>query len=272
MKLSIVILNFNRPDYIKNNIIPKIKNSCDEIIISHGKKETAFTHPDIKSLNHYGKVNEEYGLSRRFLSCLEARNELVLIMDDDIVPSLEAIKFLYDKIQEDPQRIHGLYGRNTINNYSVDNCFGEVPVVLTRCLITTKEMCEYYIENFRSFESEMVKKSKPFWNGEDILFSLLSIKKNGKLNKAYELKHNNKWTNYLNFSTSISLDDGHIKYRKKITEEFVNKLQLEEKIKKDTAITYKKNQIFYFITNSDLIYILFFLLIIVLLIIYKKFY
>lgn len=270
MKLSIVMLNFNRPDYIKNNIIPRIKNNCDEIIVSHGKKETAFNHPNIKSLKHYGRMNKEYGLSLRFLSCLEAKNEFVLIMDDDIIPSKDTITFLYKKIEEDPLRIHGLYGRNTINNYSVDNCFGEVPVVLTRCLITTKNMCNYYMNHFRNFESSLVKNSKPYWNGEDILFSLLSIKKNGKLNKAYNLSHTNKWTNYLNFSTSISLDDGHINYRKKVTEEFIKKLDLEKKIKNGTNISYKKNQIVYFIVNSDLIYIILISVIILLLFIYKK--
>jgi len=44
MTISVVILNFNRPDYIKNNIIPELNkiNLIDEIIISHGKEKTYF--------------------------------------------------------------------------------------------------------------------------------------------------------------------------------------------------------------------------------------
>lgn len=44
MPLSIVILNFSRPEYIKNNIIPALDkiDLIDEIIISHGKEKTYF--------------------------------------------------------------------------------------------------------------------------------------------------------------------------------------------------------------------------------------
>lgn len=270
MQLTVVILNFNRPNYIKNNIIPFFKNKVSEIIVSHGKKETEFTDPGIVSLKHYGKMNYEYGLSLRFLSSLEAKNENIMILDDDIIPSEKTLNFLYRRILDEPSRIHGIYGRDIRKGYSIENCFGDVPIVLTRCLATTKTMCKYYIENFRNFESDLVKKSKPYWNGEDILFSLLSVKKNNKLNKAYDLSHNNRWLNYLDFS-SISLTDNHLSYRENVTEEFVKKLELKDKISKKVKIDYKRNQLTYFIHNSDIIYLLVILIIIFSYLIIKKY-
>jgi hypothetical protein len=253
MNLSVVILNFNRPDFVKNNIVPALKknNYVDEIIISHGKEETAFTLEKTKNYKHWNKINENYGLSRRFLTARKAKNKHVIIMDDDIIPSNDTIEFLFERIKED-ERVYGIYGRNITDGYNITNCFGKVHIVLTRCLITTKEMCDYFMKNFRKFEDENVKNSKPYWNGEDILFSLLSIEKYKKLPISYDLKHYNRTANYLNFSDSISLADDHLLYRKKISENFLKKLKLNKRLL-FTAELNKKSQIIYFVRNSILI-------------------
>lgn len=261
MKISVVILNFNRPDYIKKYIIPAIKNNVDEILISHGKKDTYFEHPDVTSFKHYGEMNNKFGLSRRFLTALESKNENIIIMDDDIIPDKKTIEILSDKISKDDKRIHGIYGRDLKKSYNTDNFFGEVDVVLTRLLVTTKSMCQYYIDNFRNFETIDVKNSKPYWNGEDILFSLLSIKKYGNYPLAHDLKHTNRLMNYLDF-TSISLDNSHLEYRKKISKEFINKLDIENKIK-DSKDNYKVNELIYFFRNSVLITIFYSILLLI---------
>ena len=256
MKLSAVILNFNRPDYLKETILPHLEPLVDEILVSHGKKETAFDKSYTRPFYHFGKYDKEYGLTLRFLTALEAKNDYVLIMDDDIIPESSTINFLYNAIKSDKERIHGIYGRNVLDGYKIENAFGEVPVVLTRCMVTTKEMCKYFIDNFRKYESELVKNSKPYWNGEDILFSLLSIKKYNKLPKAYNLPHQNRLANYLDFSQSISLGSGHKKYREEITKEFLKKLKLKDTISNKINISSKKNDIVYFIENSILFYII----------------
>ena len=205
--MSVVILNFNRPNFIKNDIIKSIKKNkiIDEILISHGKESTYFEMEEVKSLKHYGKLNEEYGLALRFLTGALSKNNYVMIIDDDIIPADETINFLYQKIFNEPDIIHGIYGRDISKGYSLDNVFGEIPIVLTRCLITTKEMCNYFMKNFRNYENNLIKKAKPYWNGEDILFSLLSIQRSKKLNKSYDLRHYNRLWNYINFSDSISV-------------------------------------------------------------------
>lgn len=262
MDLSVVILNFSRPDYLKNTIIPSLKNNVDEIIISHGKKEAIFEEEGITSLNHSGEMNQKYGLSLRFLSALEAKNNYIIIMDDDIIIPKDTIDFLLTQIKKDDKRLHGIYGRDIQGGYTILNNFGEVPIVLTRCLITTKEMCQYYMDNFRNFESETVKNSRPYWNGEDILFSLLSIEKYNNLPMTHDLSHTNRISNYFNFSNSISLDGSHLDYRKRITKEFVEKLKLTNTIKNKKKIKFTKGDISYFIQNSYLIYFIYFIVLI----------
>jgi len=275
MNLSVVVLNFNRPKFVKNNIINSLSknNLIDEIIISHGKKETVFESkdPKVKSLFHYGKMNEEYGLTLRFISGTEAKNEYVMIMDDDIIPSEKAISTLLQKIKEE-ERVYGIYGRDPRSDYNVQNVFGVVPIVLTRCLITTKSMCQFFVENYKQFEIEEIKNSKPFWNGEDILFSLLSIKKNDKLPISLDLQHYNYFASYLNFKDSISLgNNSHLEYRKKITESFIKSLELKEKIYEETLIKEKKNNHIYFIKNSILIYYIGFICLGIFLLMLRKF-
>lgn len=262
MSVSAVVLNFNRPEYIRDYIQWSLLKdpNVNEIVISNGKEETDLSLEKqislegshfIKNLQHWGKPNEEYGLTLRFLSALEAKNEYVLIMDDDIIPEKETVQFLLDRVKEEPDIIHGFYGRSLPGmEYSYENVFGEVPIVLTRCLMTTKTKCQFFIDNFRFYENDRIKASKPYWNGEDILFSLMSVQNTGKMNKAYDLPHTNRVWNYLNLSESISVGGGHDEYRKKLSKELVETMALKDVIKKGEKVDKSKYQLTYFVQNS----------------------
>ena len=262
MAISVVILNFNRPDYIKNNIIPELDkiNLIDEIIISHGKEKTFFksTSEKVKNLKHWGEANEIYGLTLRFVSAQEAKNEAVIIMDDDIIPYENTIKVLYELYEKEKDRIYGLYGRylDENNKYSKENVFGQVPIILTRFLLTHRDLTRYFLTKFRDLENDLIKNSKPYWNGEDILFSLLSIEKYGKLPQAINLNHHNRISNYLTLDEAISTGaSNHDQYRKKLSQYLVKELDLENKIITDTNIEKRKNQFSYFFFNSILFYL-----------------
>lgn len=260
MSISVVILNYNRPEYLKDYILPHLVTykKVDEIIVSSGKQSTDLSdkvkHPKIKHLSHWKQENKIYGLTLRFLSALISRNKYILIMDDDILPKEYSVNFLLDRVTDNPNIIHGLYGRklNKLNRYTVDNYFGEVPIVLTRCLITTKVKCQYFLDNFRRYETTMVKNSKPYWNGEDILFSLLSLKESEKLNHTYDLPHINRVWNYVSLreiGNSISFSDNHIKYRQRVTKEWLAKLDLKISLNGDKEVEKWKSQLGYFIQN-----------------------
>lgn len=264
--LSIVILNFNRPNNIKDYIIPELVkyDIIDEILISHGKKDTMFNynHEKVKHLEHYGEMNKTYGLTLRFLTGSLSSNKYVMIMDDDIIPYEKTVKELVKNIKND-ERIYGLYGRDLDENkeYVKVNVFGEVPIVLTRCLITTKEMCQYFMDNFRNFETDRIKNSKPYWNGEDILFSMLSIKKYNKLPVAIDLEHYNMISNYLSFN-SISFGSEHDNYRKELTKDFSKDI----KDFPPSKVINSKTQVSYFGENSLLIDVFYTILVFIIII------
>jgi len=224
-------MNFNRSNYLKNNILPYLckYKLIKEIIISHGKKENYFEYKDkkIKNLKDWDK-NEEYKLTLRFLNATKASYENILILDDDILPSEKAVNTLFASITDDKDNIYGLYGRNLNDNfdYSVKINFGECHIILTRCLMTTKKMCNIFIEEFLKGNFDEVKN-----NGEDILFSFLSIRENNKLPIAYNLPHTNRNFLYeLIERDGISFDKNHIKKRSEISKKYIKKLNIEEKI------------------------------------------
>jgi len=275
MFISVVILNFNRPSFIKNNIIPELEkiDLIDEILISHGKEETYFESKSkkIKNFKHWGEYNEKYGLVLRFITANEAKNDKIIIMDDDIIPYENTIEKLNSLIEKDKNRLYGLYGRNIDldNKYIIENVFGNVPIVLTRLLITTKEMIKYFLDNFRNYENDVIKNSKPFWNGEDILFSLLSIKKYNNLPFVIDSNHYNRLSNYLSLGEAISTgNNNHKLYRENMTKELKDKLKVKEKIKTETKIEKRKSQFSYFFFNSILVYFPIIIIVIFLLIYY----
>ena len=276
-KCSVIILNFNRHKYLKNNILPylcKYKN-IDQIIISHGKKSTYFDSSKISSkildLKDWDK-NQEYGLTLRFLASEYSSNYNIIIMDDDILPTEETVNILIKNIQK-KENIYGLYGRMLDKKfkYRTELYFGQCHIVLTRCLITTKEMCKYFMDNYKKYEYQMVKESKPFWNGEDILFNLLSIKKTNQFPVAINLSHINKniITENLFSTVSISSSTDHLKYRKILTQKLVEDMDLKDKIKENNNKNRKQNWI-YEIINSDLIFYLFLLILLILIILYLR--
>lgn len=278
-KCSVIILNYSRPEYLKKNILPYLSRykNIDQIIISHGKKSSYFDSSKISSkildLEDWDK-NKEYGLTLRFLAAEYSSNPNIIIMDDDILPTEETVNNLITNINKD-ENIYGLYGRMLDKNfkYNTSLYFGQCHIVLTRCLITTKEMCKYFIDNYKLYEYQMVKESKPFWNGEDILFNLLSIKKTDKFPIALCLSHNNKnaLAENLFSTTSISKDNTHIQYRQKLTQKLINDMFIKEKLKENKN-NKKHSNWFYEFYNSDLLFysILLILLIIFLYLIFSK--
>ena len=219
--------------------------------------------------------NQHYGLARRFLAARYSSNYNIIIMDDDILPTEESVDTLIINIQKE-ENIYGLYGRMLDKKfkYHTSLYFGQCHIVLTRCLITTIEMCKYFIDNYKIYEYDIVKKSKPFWNGEDILFNLLSIKKTDKFPVSIQLSHTNKNVITEHFFTSNSISGGttHLDYRKHLTQKLVQDMDLGEKLKENKNNKKHLNCIYEF-KNSNLIYYFLILLvaIVIILLYIRKF-
>lgn len=269
--ITAIILNFNRPDYLKNTIIPKLLKIelISEILISHGKEKTYFNikyNDKVKHLKHWD-LNEEYGLSLRFLTSEESTNDTLLIMDDDILPTKETIKTLYESYLKEPNRIHGIYGRelDKNNNYTTKLCEGDCDIILTRLLICNKEMCKNFLLHRTKFEEKIVKYSKPFWNGEDIIFNLINIKYNKVYGKAFKLSH----SNLFDFK-GISTDTKHLNYRNEITLQTIKELELN--IKKDKKNVLSSNFLYELKNSKFYVYITLLFFLIFCLFLYKKYW
>lgn len=178
-KVSLVVMNWLRPDVLKNILNELVEYEIiDEIIISHGRKDTFFEHGNSKIVDkkHWGDVNEKYGLSRRFLTASEAKNEVILMIDDDEYPTENYVKKLLQKYNENPRRMYGRFGRNIKNgNYNYHQRYGSVCILITKCILFNKELCNEFFKH-ESSVMEIIKKGKPFWNGEDVFMSAIACK------------------------------------------------------------------------------------------------
>ncbi|CAF1274524.1 unnamed protein product, partial [Didymodactylos carnosus] len=87
--LSVVIMNWNRPEYVKR-IVQLLVNDrrIKEIIIwicnSNPKTFVQFKHRKVKIIKK-PEANKQYGLAVRFHGCRMAKYEWVIIQDDDLI-------------------------------------------------------------------------------------------------------------------------------------------------------------------------------------------
>jgi len=177
-KITLVVMNWLRPDVLKNDILTELVKyeSIDEIIVSHGREDTffEFENPKVVGKKHWGDINEKYGLSRRFLTALDAKNDIILMIDDDEFPSEKYVKKLLKKYKENPRRLYGRFGRNLKRgNYNYHQRYGNVCVLITKCILFNKELCEEFFKHTDSV-SEVIAKGKPLWNGEDVFMSAVA--------------------------------------------------------------------------------------------------
>ena len=228
-QLSIIILNFSRPKVLRHLLLPLLLeyDVVGEVVLSHGKASARFAldHPKVTHLDHVA-LNESHGLSCRFVAASQARFPYVAIMDDDLLPWPVTLKALLACAIAAPGSIHGLHGRSLSGTqYTTETWHGPCHMVLTRCLVAARSHCVNYLQHFREHETALVRRSKPYWNGEDILFSLLTTASTGQLHMAYDFAHTN-----LHFDVAgeaISSGRGHGKYRDGLVKEVVPRLGFE---------------------------------------------
>ena len=243
MSVSAVILNWNRPVWLRRVILPLLARHplVDEIHVSHGREKTCFSyksrHCEIIH-RHDWDLNDRYGLALRFVAAREARNDAVLIVDDDLVvprPSITALKCFFD---DAPYTLHGIFGRriSPAYEYSYDGYErGETPVVLTRCLMMHRSYADLFLESEPS-AAELITRGSPKWNGEDIFLSLLSIRETGTLPRAYDLPFKNVWRMHRGGISRMGVPQGdpekmaHRAYRSWFTREAVQLLGVQAQV------------------------------------------
>jgi len=240
--ISAVILNWNRPYNLKNLILPHLDQSpyIDEIIISHGKRETVFEYESnccrIVHRHDYGDKNRDYGLALRFLAAIDARNDTVLSLDDDIVIPESSMAALLDKYARVPDVVHSLYGRNPdrkLQYWDIQR-LGEVTYAVTNAALLPKRLAGLFFD-YAPLVNDLAKKKTPAWYGEDLFLSLVAIKVNRRLNRAHSLPHLRLDT-YLNGRCPPGLSEipGHFEDRSLFSQHAIETLQVSNLVKKSS--------------------------------------
>lgn len=173
---SLIILNYKRPQNTIQ-IVDKMKRYTfiDEIIISNGNSDASVNYTDskVKIYNDYTDLNNIYSLDLRFVCGLRAKNEDIIIIDDDVLIEEGELHKIVMEYNKNPRRIVGTFGRNIIDNkYIVKNAFEECDVVLTKLLLCKKKLCSLFFV-CKPLIEHIYKKGIPYGNGEDIFFSFI---------------------------------------------------------------------------------------------------
>ena len=177
VSVSAVILNWNRPLWLRRVILPLLARHplVEEIHVSHGREQTCFTFesPRCEIVHrHDWDLNERYGLALRFVAAREVKNDAVLILDDDLVVAGRSITGLKASFDAEPHTLHGIFGRriSPAYEYSYDGYEeGETPLVLTRCLMMHRSYADVFLEAEPS-AAGLIARGVPKWNGEDIFY------------------------------------------------------------------------------------------------------
>lgn len=183
-KVSIIILNYNRPHNLSKSIpiLDKIP-IIDEIIVANGHSNHISSHYSDKIVNlDDSSNNKKYFTLRRFFLSKYVKNDIIIMLDDDVIPSKKLIYSMIAHYNKDKRNIYGAVKRCCYSDgyycnksdclQPINNCelFDNYNVILTGLtLIPTKIMARVSKQMIKEPLFKTVIKNKG--NGEDLLFN-----------------------------------------------------------------------------------------------------
>lgn len=184
--ISLVMLSWNRVA----NVIKYIGHYSsyeliDEIIVFNNNNKISL-HGIENSKVILIESSKDLGLYSRFAASGLAKNECIMHCDDDLFIPEETVNKLYEYWSKFPDLCHGTQGRFVVNDYNMREVFGEVQIVLTRCMLVSRVNCLSAFKFSRDFEDLYCE---PKGNGEDIILSFISMSIGGELNRSYNLPY-----------------------------------------------------------------------------------
>ncbi|MCA9270488.1 MAG: glycosyltransferase [Planctomycetales bacterium] len=184
-----VILNWKRPTNVARILSGwQASGIVNEAIVWNNNPAATFRHPWANVVN----AAQDMGLYTRFAAACLARHDCVLIQDDDLELPAESLRALVDAWQDDPDIIHGVFGRAPKPDGSYARNIGgdaDSPVVLTRVLVAHRRYASQFFQVAPAFD-DIQQGGKPVGNGEDIIFSYVARKASGRLNRVHRVAVN----------------------------------------------------------------------------------
>lgn len=191
-KITMTIANYARSKNVKR-ILNRIKNYdiVDEIIVWDNSLDPnqaiVFNHSKVSIVR---QPMETWGMLGRFKIALMARNDLVLVHDDDLIVHESAIEKLVRAKCANFDRIICYYGREASNvntgtniGYKMEEVFAPayVPICLPRLMLTDRRFLLQAVR-YAPIIEDLGLRGRPYWNGEDIWHSLTAINATKNLN------------------------------------------------------------------------------------------
>ena len=192
--ITAVVLNWQRPNVIQQVTIP-ILAKCphvDELIVAHTSEDNFFDTPgdDRLHIQHLKMFDPALGMKVRWVAAMEARNDHILSIDDDVLVAPESLSKLYESYMQEPDVIHGCFARafqDAELRYSSTNlAYGRLALVLTGLGIQRKAVWEECLKLAPQVE-DVLRNDLKWWDGEDIFGALVAIKRSKKLNRSHNL-------------------------------------------------------------------------------------
>ena len=170
-KVSVIILNHKRSHNLKKSIpiLSRYKN-INEIIILHSNEEHFIKHEQkkVKDIKDYENNKKFYTLIR-FLYTKNCKNDAILFLDDDVIPSKQLLLKMLTEYDKNPVNCFGVFSRlcdksgyhtKTINPN----------IVLTPILLSSKVIVNTVWKSMLDDKENLNKVIKNKGNGEDLFF------------------------------------------------------------------------------------------------------
>lgn len=170
-QISVIILNYKRPHNLTTSLPHLVKHPLiSEILIFHGEPNhlTFQQHSKVKHYKDYTN-NTSFGGARRFFHTNKCKNDIVLFLDDDTLPSNHLVNNLY---------------KTTILNYYKNTFYGSIQrnctktgyggnslnynSILTPILMVKKSVVHTYMKDPKGFPKYKKWLNQHKGNGEDL--------------------------------------------------------------------------------------------------------
>ena len=194
-RLTLAMPNHARSSNVREIVAAAVQYDCiDEVLIwddpAQPHDSVNFTDPKV-TLIRAPELHpmQRWGMLGRFKFALLARNEQVLIQDDDQFLQPTAIERMLQARAEDEDRLVCYFGREIANPDGGDALHYElvdppaplrVPICLTKVLLTDRRFLLRAVQ-YAPLMEDLAMTAHPYWNGEDIWHSLTAFQATGKL-------------------------------------------------------------------------------------------